>query len=652
MAFFRSTLSALIILSGSFLASAQGTAEKFGQLPETWDAQISPDGDFLALGCSPTGVNAVCLYEIDSSAKPRLILPPERGRLEDLYWASNDYLVYEVEVFDRVDTVNGLIDLNVRRMIAYDLKKSKSEMLLKNVGGLVDTTGVDSLLLNESDKILKTFSFQGGDLKVTGSRLGKGSTANQHIVYEVNLKSGKAKLKKSYRSGVFETVYDAEGNLYAQVQRDLKKKQFSLHGMTDGKKEVFTRDGVDRAPFYIAGIGSDGKSVAVQFDDGERFGLHTISLIDGSISPVTYEGKTLGNVATLNDPFTNEIIGYGYTNDLPGEIYFAEPFAKVAKDAQNALKSDSVSLVSWTKDRTQFTLASFNAGMPIQYYIYDIETPSISYAGGEAPWLEETPLGKVESVTYTARDGLEIPAYMTYPPNSDSNPGPYPLVMMPHGGPEARDTATYDWLAQSIAAEGYLVIQPNFRGSAGYGADFRNAGFGEFGGKMIEDVIDGAKWAANQGLGTPQYCSMGWSYGGYSALMTGLKDKEHARCLISINGVTNAIDVLKDYDNKSPIFAYWEQYLGDVFKLSKSDIRAISPDERASEYNQPILILHGREDTTVPLFQAQSLKNAINSNAAELVLFRGDDHQLARSETRMAVIHESVEFLKANHPEK
>ena len=223
-----------------------------------------------------------------------------------------------------------------------------------------------------------------------------------------------------------------------------------------------------------------------------------------------------------------------------------------------------------------------------------------------------------------------ILAYLTLPPGKTRADGPFRIVLMPHGGPEARDDASDDWLAQAVACAGYAVLQPNFRGSAGYGSDFRDAGYGEFGGKMVLDVIDGATKLIEEGIGASDgHCAMGWSYGGYSALMTALLDADRTKCAISINGVTDPFELIYT----GPVsLAYWEQYLGDIYKTPKDQKSAITPRDRVSEYRAPLLLIHGKEDTTVTYYQSSMF--ARSAPRAELVAIEGDDHGLFNSASR------------------
>ena len=599
----------------------------------------------LALGCSPNGVPAICIYALDSDAKPRLIPPPAGATITGIRWASKDYLLYYVKLFEKLEMGNSLEGVTVRRLLSYDMKTGKTALLMRNARSVVNTTRIDSMLIDKPNKIQMAFTFVMGDVSRGNSRLTSEGEA-KYIIYEVDLKSGKGKVKDTLQRSVFDGVHDAKGRRYAEILHNEKTKTFKLDSLVNGRKTVFERTDVELWPFSFAGISASGRELVVHFDDGDRFGLHTISLIDGAITPFAIDGAAVGDVYLVDDPYTGQILAYRYTDDLPRRVYIDEKYAKVASGAKKALGADSVILMSWTQDRKLYVVKSIKWGRPDQYYLYDYEQSSLSPLGGEAPWLDNATLGSVLAISYQARDTVEIPAYLTLPPGKTESDGPFPLVLMPHGGPEARDTAEYDWLAQSVASQGFAVLQPNFRGSSGYGSAFRNAGFNQFGGKMVTDVIDGANYLVSQGVAKPGgYCSMGWSYGGYSSLMIGLLDGQNAKCLISINGVTSPMEVIKDGRS---INAYWEQYMGDFYKTRRSEKREITPLDRASEYTQPILLIHGKEDTTVIYDQSQSLSEKVDT--ATLVSMPGDDHQMNNTASRRKIISESLAFLAEHHP--
>lgn len=255
-------------------------------------------------------------------------------------------------------------------------------------------------------------------------------------------------------------------------------------------------------------------------------------------------------------------------------------------------------------------------------------------------------------MSYQAADGLEIPAYVTLPPDKTREDGPFPLILMPHGGPEGRDSASFDWWSQAYAAAGYAVLQPNFRGSTGYGQKFRDAGHGEFGGKMITDSLDGAEWAVAEGIAKPGgYCIIGASYGGYAALQGAVLGGDKVRCAVSVNGVADPIRLTREYDNDSGAFSYWQKYMG-IDRYSNDDAkRAITPKDRASEISAQILSLHGKEDTTVKYDQAEAIAYAMEGRSNfRLVAMEGEDHYLRSTRARETVLRESLSFLARELP--
>jgi len=265
------------------------------------------------------------------------------------------------------------------------------------------------------------------------------------------------------------------------------------------------------------------------------------------------------------------------------------------------------------------------------------------------PNLTSADLGEMKPYPYTARDGLNIHAYLTLPPGKEAKN--LPTVILPHGGPEDRDRMRFDWLAQFLASRGYAVLQPNFRGSSGYGWDFIKAGDGEWAGKVQYDVQDGVKKLIADGIADPKkICIMGGSYGGYMALAGATFSPDLYACAISFAGLA---DLAKQFYSgssfESESMSVWERRMG----ASRSDTKkmdALSPAEHAELVKAPILLLHSDKDVTVPIEQSKAEANALK-RAGKDVLFvtmEGDDHHLSYAETRIRMLQETEKFLAAH----
>ena len=245
-------------------------------------------------------------------------------------------------------------------------------------------------------------------------------------------------------------------------------------------------------------------------------------------------------------------------------------------------------------------------------------------------------------ITYTASDGLEIPAVLTTPPGGE---GPYPLVVLPHGGPQVRDDLRFDWWAQAYAQMGYMVLQPNYRGSAGYGLEFIEAGYDEFGGRMVEDMLDGARHLQSEGLAhAGGFCMAGASYGGYAALMGAILAPEEVACVVAVNPVTEPVSLIGEglaVDAES-LVTFWERYVGDRY-MSGEAASEISVVSRAGELAASILVFHGEEDNVVSIDQSQALARSLRgSDQFTFVPLEGDDHYMSRAGSRREVLERSL----------
>nr|WP_249777492.1 S9 family peptidase [Herbaspirillum robiniae] len=251
------------------------------------------------------------------------------------------------------------------------------------------------------------------------------------------------------------------------------------------------------------------------------------------------------------------------------------------------------------------------------------------------------------AISFKGRDGTPLHGYLTPPWNAPA--GKAPLIVLPHGGPVARDVARFDVYTQFFASRGWAVLQVNFRGSAGYGAEFEQAGFKRWGLEMQDDITDSVNWSVQSGLADPaRICIVGGSYGGYAAMMGVIKTPELYRCAVSINGVADLRDLLANAQRYVGYEIGAERIIGQWWS-DRERLRQTSPVNRAKEIRTPLLLIHGKEDRTVPVEQsrdmADALKDTGNKDYRYVELPLGD-HGLSREEDRIRAFREMETFLK------
>jgi len=227
-------------------------------------------------------------------------------------------------------------------------------------------------------------------------------------------------------------------------------------------------------------------------------------------------------------------------------------------------------------------------------------------------------------------------------------------VVLPHGGPAARDTSDFDWWSQALADQGYAVLRANFRGSD-LSWKFMSAGFGQWGRKMQSDLADGVRYLAREGVvDSTRVCIVGASYGGYAALAGVALDPAVYRCAISIAGVSDPKRLLQQAGNNgegSRTQRYWDRFMG-VTGPDDPALTEFSPISHADAVRVPVLLIHGRDDTVVPFEQSTLMFDALRraGKKVQLVELKHEDHWLSRGETRLQMLQASVAFLRANNP--
>jgi dienelactone hydrolase len=356
----------------------------------------------------------------------------------------------------------------------------------------------------------------------------------------------------------------------------------------------------------------------------------------------------------LFDPTSGLWIGSFSQGDQPQVRLFAPDFQARMAGTRKAFPHLSLTLESHNADFTRMIVFTNGADDSGTYWLVDIAKHSAVPLGYQYPTINADDVGPVRMVDWKAADGLALRGVLTLPPGRAAKN--LPLVVLPHGGPEARDYPTFDWWAQAFASRGYAVFQPNFRGSDGYGVAFRNAGFGQWGRKMQTDISDGVAELAKQGIVDPKRaCIVGGSYGGYAALAGVTVQQGLYRCAVSVAGVSDPGGLLRHARDanffESPATRYWKAFMG-ANGIGDPALDAISPLKLAGRADAPILLIHGKDDTVVPPEQSTAMEAALRGagKPVELIWMPGEDHWLSREATRVLMLTSSVAFVEKYDP--
>jgi acetyl esterase/lipase len=636
-------------LPGTARAQEDGDAlaDAFAASPSMWDAQLSPQGRWVATGCGMNGQRSVCIYDLQGDSRPRLFAAPDNASLYDYYWVSDRHVLMDIRY--RHVSESGEIYANGRGIV-LDVETGDEAIFMRNHRNVYGNTQ-NVVSLNDSDPNSVI-----AELRLSRARLGRGgarireTTEYNTALYRVDLRDGRAREIERVYSDVFRHILTADGEVVARVRLDIAEDWYAIENLSG--RIVYEGQHGGRLP-SVWGVVDGGAALGVYFSEGPHLGLARLDLGSGEIVPIEHPVSQHSDFGAVLDRWTEEFVGFSASRgNLPAHDFLDAELAEIQSGLTEVLSAHfgptRVRLTSWTRDRSMLTAEARRPGLPAQYFLFERETNALSPLGSEADALDGVELGRVEFLTYQASDGMEIPAFLTLPPGQGREDGPFPLVVLPHGGPAARDDLSFDWWAQYYAALGYAVLQPNFRGSGGYGAEFREAGYGEFGGRMVRDVIDGAAHLVASGVARPGgYCAAGGSYGGYAALMTGLLDPDNVRCIVAVNSVTDPLHLVggEDGERNTVSARYWEQYIGPGF-LTEESRAEVSPLRRSEEFRAPILLLHGRQDITVDVQQSRDLAIAMEDSGL-LYYFEMPwaDHYFVTTRSRRSMLSQSRNFL-------
>ena len=632
------------------------SAEVYGALPAARLARLSPNGRYLALIAPVGGRDALVVRDLDGLEKP-VVIPTGSYEPDWFVWKSDRRLVLSLRFHSLRNPLRPTVDT---RLIALDADGGNLVELVKPsqfstyVPQIQDK--VVSLLPADKDHILielPALERNPNQSGLTGSVVQVGSLESRvkyPEVVSVDINTGQLRTVLRQRAWVVSWRADADG--VVRLGRTLRDKTLgievrespdgawsSIQSFEINKGRVFVPVGFlenDSRRLYVISNHQGGPGALYEFDVPTATFVRTVAANPrGNVEAIEQEGRLLGY----------RLAAYG------SPVYLDSRFAREARVINGALPDSRNDIIDRSTDGKRILLRVARDNEPPDFWLLDRSggKAELSPLVSSYPGLEAGQIAATRAVSYRARDGLLIPALLTLPPGSApaaAQRSARPFVILPHGGPTSHDVPGFNYLVQFLASRGYGVLQPQFRGSTGYGAAFESAGLQQWGLAMQDDLTDGTRWLIEQKLADPaRIAIVGASYGGYAALMGLVKEPGLYRCAAAIAPVTD-LNLLLDSD----FHFLWSDLNMPRIGMDSALLDRTSPARNAERIQAPLLLVHGRKDDTVPVAQTERMENAMRraGKTFDMLYLQEADHYLSRGDDRITTLQALERFLAKN----
>lgn len=625
-------------------SAAPPPLEAYGELPLFSDAALSPDGTRIA-AIANTGKGSRLII-MDRHGGVTLQIGIDTIKPRGVKFYDNDHVLALVSATTRTFGFRSSYEFS--GAFSINVREGKVVPLLDRTEGLFPAQSGLGRIVGRGD--------QTGTILMP-AYMGSAYQAPPLHLLKVNLETGRGRVTQKGTTDTVDWFTDGMGGVLAREIYNNGSDRYAVQTYDRGWKTIFEQKNADVPPFSVTSVLPDGSGLAfIVTSDEERFdGLMTLGF-DGKISGPILKRPGRDIEAVYNDG-ERRLLGVRYSGMEP-EYEFLDPglsesYELITKALPNAI----IYLNSWSDDRKTLLYSIFDPSLGEGWFLHDVASGRLDPI---AQARETIPLDQIAipmGITYSARDGLRIPAVVTLPPGSTlEEKTPRPLIVLPHGGPASYDGRDFDWLAQFLASRGYVVLQPNFRGSAGFGKEFMDAGRGEWGAKMQDDLTDGIEALSEWGVVDPgRVCIVGASYGGYAALAGAVFTPDVYQCSVAIAPVSDLNVMLADTrmrrGNDHWAISYWTRIMADG-DARRERLRQVSPAQFADRARIPVLLIHGEDDTVVPISQSELMARALKKagKKVELVRLKGEDHWLSVADTRLQLLKTLDAFLAEHLP--
>lgn len=592
--------------------------EDFFRNPETAAFSISPDGKKLAFARPWQHRMNVYVREIATGNEKRITSATERD-IAGFFWKGSDKIVYAQDS-------GG--DENFHVYIT-DIKGSESRDLTPF--GKVKAGVLDDL---EDDPVHMLISMNQRNAEIFD-------------VYRCNIETGELELIGENPGNITGWMTDHDGKLRAAVQTDGVNESFLYRTnesddfrvlITTNFKETFSPVlfAYDNKIMYVVSNLSKDKAAIYTFDPEEN---KTLDLVFG------HDEVDTGGI--MHSKKRKIITGVSYVTDKRHYKFFDADREELQRTLDDFFPGLEAAAVDMEDDERRVIVRTYSDKTRGAYYLFDRKDNSMSKLADLSSWLKENQMASMTPVSFTARDGLKINGYLTLPLGVEAKN--LPLVVIPHGGPSARDVWGFDSEAQFLANRGIAVLQVNYRGSTGYGKTFWQSGFKQWGRKMQDDVTDGVLWAVNEGIADKTKLAIyGGSYGGYAALAGATFTPDLYCCAVSYVGPSNLFTLLES------IPPYWKPFIdmeyemiGDPVK-DKELLEEVSPVFHAENIRIPLFVAQGANDPRVNKAESDQIVEAVKKAGKDVVYMVKDNegHGFHNEENRFDFYRTMEEFFR------
>ena len=612
-------------------AVAAPPAKAFGELPVGYDAAISPNGQELAIIINIRGTYGVVAQKIDGSTKkPWFVTLGKNIKPNYIKWVNNDRFVVSVSKSEKYRgtpfTVGYLFTGNINTREG-DLVVKPKNMFRQFNNRVVDW------LEDDPEHILMAYSDDEFD--------------PYPDIKKVNVSTGRDKTIKRGQTGIEYWATDDNGvPLIGTGQTDRGKKRRVIYNADIDKWETIDNyAGID-AETPIFGIIKDGTELIIgDYRGKDTLGLYVYNLAQKLITRSLFHNDNFDASGVVLSKDGETVIGAKYTAESDKTELLGK-YGTLLDSLKGKFPDYDIDYVDQTEDSRTVLVKMSAPYDPGGLYVYSSRDEMPSMLSKMYNNISQTDTGDVVAVKYTARDGQKIPAFVTLPPGQKSAKN-LPFIVLPHGGPYARDSKRFDYLAQFFATRGYGVLQMNFRGSEGYGKSYADAGRNNWI-VMQQDVEDGTRWLYEKGYADKsKTCIAGWSYGGYAALMGVSTDPDLYQCAIAMAALTDINDAKRDLRKYRGGKHAAKEFFGEAMQ-DKDVRRANSPVHVAGNIKVPVFLAHGDLDENVQFDQFLRMKKALKKAGvkATYMKFEDEDHYLSKQENREKFFVGMEKFLK------